>query len=320
MLVLGAALAVAWARAIAQSPDSDPWPVPTVVTPTATVQSLAISTPQPPTRTPRPTATLLAATPTHRSPLPTPDTIDAPRCKETAGRTVVETYLSRVSGTEESYRVYLPPCYDRTDTRYPTLYLFHGSDDDDTHWQNLGLFDVMDEGLRAGRFSPAIIVLPDGNANLYMNTSGGPDSYEAQIVDDLVPLVDRTYRTDAQRKKRAIGGISRGGVWSLEIGFLHPDLFAIVGGHSAALNVNKAPPALDPVQLTYLPSLKTQHIWLDAGETDYVRPGVERLHQALEEYDVPHTYQVWPGAHEDALWAAHLADYLEFYTQTWLEN
>ena len=215
------------------------------------------------------------------------------------------------------YRVYLPPCYDRTDTRYPTLYLIHGSADDDTHWEKLGLFNTMDAGLRASKFAPAIIVLPDGDWNLYSNTSGGPNSYAGQIVDELVPLIDGAYRTDAQRKMRAIGGISRGGVWSLEIGFLHPDLFAIVGGHSAALNVNLAPPSLDPIYLTDLPSLKTQRIWLDAGETDYVRPGVERLHQALDQDQVPHTFRAWPGAHEDALWAAHLSEYLEFYTQTW---
>ena len=213
--------------------------------------------------------------------------------------------------------MYLPPCYDQTHARYPTLYLIHGSDDDDTHWENLGLFDVMDKGLRTGRFPPTVIVLPDGNPNLYMNTSGGPTSYEAQIVDELVPLIDRTYRTDAQRKMRAIGGISRGGVWSLEIGFFHPDLFGIVGGHSAALNVNLAPPSLDPIQIAYLPSLKTQHIWLDVGDTDYTRPGVEQLDRALNEHEVPHVYQVWPGAHEDSLWAAHQSDYLEFYTQTW---
>jgi len=222
-----------------------------------------------------------------------------------------------VSGTEQRYRVYLPPCYERTDRRYPTLYLLHGSNGDDTHWERLGLFDAMNDGLLAGRFAPAIIILPDGDRNLYMNTSGGPGTYEPQIVDELVPLIDRTYRTDAQRKTRAIGGISRGGVWSLEIGFLHPDLFGIVGGHSAALNVNLAPPPLNPLQLTTLPSLKTQLIYLDAGDTDYVRPGVDRLHLALQADDVPHTYQVWPGAHEDSLWAAHLSDYLDFYTQTW---
>ena len=233
------------------------------------------------------------------------------------GEIVVSTFRSQVSGTEQRYRVYLPPCYERTDRRYPTLYLIHGSNGDDTHWERLGLFDAMNDGLLAGRFAPAIIILPDGDRNLYMNTSGGPGTFEPQIVDELVPLIDRTYRTDAQRKTRAIGGISRGGVWSLEIGFLHPDLFGIVGGHSAALNVNLAPPPLNPLQLAYLPSLKTQHIYLDAGDTDYVRPGVDQLHLALEADGAPHTYQIWPGAHEDALWAAHLADYLEFYTQTW---
>jgi enterochelin esterase-like enzyme len=230
---------------------------------------------------------------------------------------VTGTFSSGVSGTEQRYRVYLPPCYNRTEARYPTLYLIHGSADDETHWQNLGLFDVMDEGLRAGKFAPAIIVLPYGTYNLYMNTSGGPGSYEEQFVNELLPLIDHTYRTDTRREMRAIGGISRGGVWSLEIGFRHPDLFGIVGGHSSALNVNLAPPSLDPIEMADEASLKTQRIWLDAGDTDYTKPGVDKLHQALEKNGVSHVYKVWPGSHDDSLWGAHLADCLEFYTQTW---
>ena len=80
--------------------------------------------------------------------------------------------------------VYVPPCYDVTTTRYPAIYLIHGAGVDDTHWESLGLFKLMDEGIRAGKLAPAIIVLPNGNAGLYMNTSGGPGSYEAQMGAD----------------------------------------------------------------------------------------------------------------------------------------
>ncbi len=321
LLILSFALAVLWARAIVYSAPADPTPPPTAPLPTATPPSVpvqpvaAVSTPAPtrrPTRTPNPTITASPVGMAAQSPLPTPQ-----RCTETAGQAVTGSFTSRVSGGETRYRVYVPPCYYQTDRRYPSIYLIHGSADNESHFEDLGLFDVMDQGLAGLKFAPAIIVLPDGDQNLYLNTSGGPNSYEGQIINELVPLIDRTYRTDARAAMRAIGGISRGGVWSLEIGFLHPELFGIVAGHSAALNVNEAPPSLDPIQLVNLPSLKTQRLWLDVGDADYTQPGVEQLHQALDANQVSHIYQIYSGAHEDTLWAAHLADYLAFYTQSW---
>ena len=316
-MILGLALAVLWGRAILLAPAPDPLPTvakaasTAIITPTpkpAVISPLATPT-RSPTRTPQPATSVVLPTPSVKA--------DPLRCTEIIGQVISGTFPSHVSNTQQRYLIYLPPCYDHTETRYPTIYLFHGSDNDETHWQRLGIFQAMDEGLQSGKFLPAIIVLPDGNYDLFMNTSGGPGTYEAEFVDDLIPYIDGTFRTEATKEQRAIGGISRGGVWSYEIGFRHPDLFAIVGGHSAALNVNLAPPTLDPLNMTNLPSLKGQRIWLDVGETDYTRPGVEQLDAALGRSSVEHTYKIWPGAHDDSLWAAHLADYLEFYTLSW---
>jgi enterochelin esterase-like enzyme len=230
---------------------------------------------------------------------------------------VDETYFSRVSNAEQSYLVYLPPCSELSNRRYPTIYLLHGSDNDDMHWERLGVFQEMEQGVEEGWLAPAIIVLPEGDPDLYINTSGGPNSFEGQIVDELVPIIDRSFQTDPRPRMRAIGGISRGGVWSLEIGFRHPELFNVVAGHSPCLNVNEAPPEYDPLKLTDTPSLKTLRIWLDAGDRDYCRPGADDLHLALDSSGVAHEYHVWPGSHDDTLWTAHLTDYLEFYTQGW---
>ncbi len=279
--------------------------------PTVTVES-PLPTPQA-TRTRRPS---MIPTPTSPSPLATP-TPESSQCTETTGQVRKETYSSRVRGSDQEYLIYVPPCYNTASTRYPTIYLFHGHPYDETHWESLGVFRAMDEGIRSGKLAPAIIVLPSADSDPYINASGGPGSFEPQVVEELVPTIDRLFRTDPRPEMRAIGGISRGGVWSLEIGFRHPDLFSIVGGHSACLNLNLAPPTLDPLKLTDKPTLKTQRIWLDAGNRDYCQPGVNALHTALERSGVAHQYQLWPGLHEDALWAEHLTDYLTFYTQTW---
>jgi len=263
--------------------------------------------PEPVPATAIPTSTPTSrATPGRQTPVATPG-VKPVRCQETIGQVVNETYFSNVSGTKQTYIVYVPPCYDVTTTRYPTIYLIHGAGVDDTHWESLGLFKVMDEGIQAGKLAPAIIVLP----------SGDPGSYEAQIVGELIPTVDNLFRTDPRPGMRAIGGISRGGVWSLEIGFRHPGLFNIVGGHSPCLNLNGAPPEFDPLKMTDKPTLKTQRIFLDAGDMDDCKIGADEQHLALENSGVAHVYKIWPGGHENALWEAHLGDYLDFYTQTW---
>jgi enterochelin esterase-like enzyme len=301
---------------------------------TVTAVPGAISTPRPTrtssptpvrraTRTPRPTHTPVRTS--TRSPLfesPLPGMTASPagevaRCEETTGSVVEEMYSSRLSDDEQHYLVYLPPCSELSSRRYPAIYLLHGSENDDTHWERLGVFQAMDQGLAEGRLAPAIIVLPDGDPDLFINTSGGPNSFEAQIVDELVPIVDRLFKTDPRPQMRAIGGISRGGVWSLEIGFLNPESFSIVAGHSPCLNVNEAPPEYDPLKLSDRPSLKSQRIWLDAGKMDYCQPGAEDLHMALGASGVAHDYHIWSGVHDDALWAEHVSAYLEFYTLNW---
>ena len=325
LLLLVIIVALAWAPALVQVHPAGAAPT---VTPnaTATPRLTSASSPTPVrqiTRTPRPARTQVPAStrsPLFQSPLPVGTASPAggaERCEETTGRVLDEVYSSRISGAEQHYLVYLPPCSEASNRRYPTIYLLHGSDSDETHWERLGVFEEMDQGLARGRLAPAIIVLPDGDPNLFMNTSGGHNSFEGQMVEELVPLVDRLFKTDPRPQMRAIGGISRGGVWSLEIGFLNPDLFSIVAGHSPCLNVNEAPPEYDPLKLTDRSSLKGQRIWLDAGDEDYCQPGAADLHTALDASEVAHDYHVWPGVHDDSLWAEHMPAFLEFYTLNW---
>ena len=325
LLALGIVLAALAVRGIVQFPvQSQAALDANTPTPSATYPIRSTSTPMPststrrPVRTPRSTPAHGSATPARQLPTTTPSAGRPARCEELEGTVIDGAWFSQVSGGEEQYLIYLPPCYERDlNFRYPTLYLLHGIDNDDTMWESLGIFMAMNEGLQAGKLAPAIVVLPDGNYDLFVNTSGGPGSYAAQIVDELIPSVDHLYRTDARNTMRAIGGISRGGVWSLEIGFDNPDLFGVVAGHSPCLYYNEVPPMLDPLKMTLKLSLKRQRIWLDAGDADGCLPDTEDMHAALDSVEVSHAYYVWPGSHMLEYWAAHLSDYLEFYTQTW---
>ncbi len=280
------------------------------LTPASTLAPTPVLTPTSiptPTPTPIPPSTL---TPT---PTPTP----TPACTETAGRVEQHTYFSQTTGDEQPYRIYLPPCYDQTDRRYPVLYLLHGWPYDEAHWDSLGADEAADAGIAGGTLPPLVIALPGSGERLYVNTCGGDHSFEGQVVNDLIPHVDGAYRTWAGREGRAIGGVSRGGVWALEIGFRHPGLFAAVGAHSPALSVNMAPPTYDPFYLLGEPGVAALRVYLDAGDADWARGGTQALHEALEAQGIASEFVVHSGGHENRLWAANVAEYLAFYAAGW---
>jgi enterochelin esterase-like enzyme len=198
--------------------------------------------------------------------------------------------------------------------------LLHGHPFDEEHWVRLGVDEVADDGIRSDAYPPLIIVMPDGDSSeggIYVNTSGGERSIEGLVVDELMPHIDATYQTRTDREARAIGGISRGGVWSLEIAFRHPDLFGAVGAHSPALSVNYPHPLYDPYSLAAEPGVKELRIYLDAGDVDWARTGTRRLHETLEEEGVAHEYVLGEGSHVDEYWSKMLPAYLAFYTAPW---
>ncbi len=289
LLMLNLALLLTPQAMVDLSPPPTPTPTATPIPPTST-----------PTWTPTPTATPM--------PLPTPTC--AP------GHWEVGSVWMPTPGVEIAYQVYLPPCWDPA-RRYPALYLLHGYPYDQTHWDQLGIDEIMTEGIRSGRWPPFLIVLPGFPDDLYLYTSGGPGSVEAAMMEVLIPQIEARYPVERARWARAIGGISRGGVWALEIALRHPEAFASVGGHSPALSVNQAPPAYDPFQLAQEADLRGLRIYLDAGDTDWALAGTRQLAEIFEARGIPIRLEIHPGGHEDPLWAQALEAYLDFYTEPW---
>ncbi|HXF68552.1 MAG TPA: alpha/beta hydrolase-fold protein [Thermoflexus sp.] len=267
-----------------------------------------------PLPTPTPTATLVPPTPTPPRPTPSPSPIPTPTC--TPGRMEGGAVSVPGTGFEIPYQIYLPPCLN-AGRRYPALYLLHGYPYDQTHWDQLGIDEALEAGIRAGRWPPFLLVLPGFPDDLYVHTSGGPGSVEAAIMEILIPHIEAHYPAEPARWARAIGGISRGGVWALEIALRHPEVFASVGGHSPALSVNFAPPDYDPFILAQRADLRGLRIYLDAGDADWALEGTQQLAAILEARGIPVRFEVHPGRHEDALWASALEEYLDFYAEPW---
>jgi len=265
-----------------------------------------------PTWTPKPTDTPAQTTIPQPTQTPTLETCATP------GQVITGTYPSQnlTDGPERNYRVYLPPCYSQDGRLYPTLYLFHGNIGNDSVWDDLGIDETADELIQTGQIPPLIIALPDGGY-LANNSSGGPNSFEGVILDEFFPFMEATYCVWPNPEGRAIGGLSRGGYWALEIAFRFPELFISVGGHSAALYDTAAGPDLNPQFTGLTNDLGDLRIYLDIGENDYLIPNIRKLHEDMEAARRPHLWILNQGEHEDGYWALHAPEYLLWYTEPW---
>lgn len=275
------------------------------------------------TATPPPTETPVATD----TPVPTP-TLEAtiaptePACPEERGRFVTfDDFRSEVAGENLRYRVYIPPCYLQTQKRYPYVILIHGLRSTDLQWDEIGVDEALDAAIRSGALGPMILVLPYFGALGAENTFPPDPSYETVILEELVPAIERDFCTINNRQYRAIGGISRGGFWAYSIGMRHPDVFGIIGGHSASFDTNNAPAAFNPLELALNgPALQqaNQRMYIDNAASDPAGTGLELFSSRLSSRGIPHTYVINPtGDHTDEYWAAHVNEYLAFYGRDW---
>jgi enterochelin esterase-like enzyme len=281
--------------------------------------TLAVAIPLPPTPPVTPAEAVenrVVETAVFTTPSPTPTSCTAP------GRIERHTFHSATSGGPTAYQIYLPPCYglsgdgEENGRTYPTLYLLPGNIHDERIWADLGIGQAADEAIRQQAIPPLLIVMPDGGW-LANNTSGGPGSYESLILNDLIPHIEQTYCAWPTAEGRALGGLSRGGYWALGIAFRHPQQFASVGGHSAALLDTHAGPDVNPQYTGLNNNLGNLRIYLDIGANDYVIHNIRRLHQDMETAGIAHTWVLNEGYHEEAYWKTHLGDYLYWYTAPW---
>jgi enterochelin esterase-like enzyme len=226
----------------------------------------------------------------------------------TGPRGVVEHVTDSDSsfGVYGDYSIYLPPGYDQDpQRRYPVVYLLHGSTDDDSFFLQLGLPEAMDTALDSGAVGPMIFVLPDGGPK-FTGDGNVPTSFGDYVATELMPAVDRRWRTVPQRTGRAVGGISLGGRYAFEIARDHPSLVAAVGGHSSVVH--------SPDELAAKLAAADLTVYLDVGRSDPFFAEGEELALSLRRRGADVRWNPAEGKHERAYWTAHLPDYLRFYS------
>jgi len=249
-------------------------------------------------------------------------------------------YDSKVTGTWRHALVYLPPGYDeQTKRRYPVLYLQHGGGEDETGWVRQGRANfILDNLIAAGSTQPMIVVMAYGYArragqpipDLTGKPPGSPErakamldmasAFEADVTEALIPFVDSTFRTTADRDHRAMAGLSMGGMQTFHVTLRHLDLFSYIGGFSGAGAAQMLAGEKLDARTAYNGAFadpeafakKVRLLWLGVGteEPERMRDGIRGLHASLTEAKIPHVYWESPGTdHEWQTWRRDLKDF-----------
>ena len=237
-----------------------------------------------------------------------PKGFDSLRIDIPHGRIDTIQYASKTVGVTRKALIYTPPGFSK-DKKYPVLYLLHGIGGDEMEWLNGGQPQVILDNLYAEKgIEPMIVILPNGRAMKNDRAVGNIfDSarvqafatFERDLLDDLIPFIEKTYPVYTDREHRAIAGLSMGGGQSLNFGLGNLDMFAWIGGFSSAPNTRK-PELLVPHPEVARKKLKL--LWISCGADDGLIIFSQRTHDYLEQKKVPHIYYIEPGVHDFKVW------------------
>ena len=245
---------------------------------------------------------------------------DEPSSSDLRGARVIDDFEfeSELIGESLPVRIVIPR--GARDGRRSLLVFLHGRGDDEAAYLDDEMFRAL---ARQGGRAP-VVAFPRADPDSYWHDreSGQWGSY---VLDELTP--ELIERFDIEPERVAIGGISMGGFGALDIARQDPEAFCAVGGHSPAVWTDpgeRAPGAFDDdadfeahdvislVSSTAAP-FDGKRVWIDVGSEDPFAEANDELVRGLREGGARVGYRSWPGAHEDAYWDQHWAQYMRFY-------
>ncbi len=232
-------------------------------------------------------------------------------------------YASKSLERRRAFQVYTPPGYEKSGNEYPTLYLFHGSGDNEATWVAHGHAHwILDNLIAQDRAKAMVIVMTDGHAVPPGERRRQPgernrntEAFEKDLLEDVIPLVESIYRVRKDPVNRAIIGLSMGGGQSLQIGLTHPELFAWVGGMSSAVFSPEETLATvlgDPKKTN--DSLKL--LWFACGRSDFLLARNKQFDELLTQHGIHHEFHETEGNHSWPVWRGYLAEFVPLLFQT----
>ena len=238
-------------------------------------------------------------------------------------------YDSPSLGMDRRLTIYTPAGYETSGKRYPVFYLLHGMGGDENAWSELGrATQILDNLIAQGKAEPMIVVMTNGNAALEAAPGESSLGWEGQPTfqlpktmegsfeihfPEVVKFVDKHYRTKANKKSRAIAGLSMGGFHSLHISKQYPDMFNYVGLFSAAIMPGKNVTSIVyedlegklAIQFAKKPAL----YWIAIGKTDFLYKANVEYRKLLDKKGYPYEYFENEDGHIWRNWRIYLSEF-----------
>jgi enterochelin esterase-like enzyme len=253
------------------------------------------------------TAKPLAEAPTSISPSPSLIPTETENSSTAPAKLLFTTYPGRLVEGEIPVIVYLPEDFYGAARQYPVIYLLHGIGYDEGMWLDFGIRTHVEQR------RPTVLVMPFIPQPLLSQTDGGSNSYEAELMEGLIPQIEGRFGIDVS--SRAIAGISRGAVWALEIAFRHPMEFDGVAALSPSLHLNRPRQEYDPYRVVAEGGPLPGVILLMAGDEErQTLAALELLVAELEKADTPFELVIDEGNHNEALWRLQIDSVLAALT------
>ena len=276
-----------------------------------------------------------------------PDVTPVPLPRYNTGLSMSSDLLNRVV----TYDILLPEGYNEdTDKRYPVIYCFHGYDDNNTSWNGKYIgCEAKIKSLEAAGLEPMIYVFPYGWNTYWVDRYNGKYPYMTMLVNEFVPMIDRTYRTIADREHRGTIGYSMGGFGAMATAMQHPDVFSMSAplsmsfrtdeqymaesqsgwdnqwgrvfggeGESGEARLTEYYKSLCPLhQFTAENTEKysSVHWFLTCGDDEQqLLIANDDLHVLMRQNGYAHQYRVGNGGHQASYWKAALTEILPYFS------
>ena len=236
----------------------------------------------------------------------------------------IRTYFSKVTDRWRRCLIYTPPDYDQDVTaRYPVLYLQHGMGEDETGWTFQGRANLILDNLVAARtVVPMIVVMDNCYASRPSETpfgrGAGTAAFPDVMINEIIPMIDSSFRTIADREYRAMAGLSMGGNMTFRTTIPHLDTFAYIGGFSGTMN-GLSTDSLDPVTAFGGAfkdgkefNAKVNLLWIGMGteEPDPFPGAIGAFRAMLDKAGIHYVYFESPGtSHEWLTWRRSLHEF-----------
>jgi enterochelin esterase-like enzyme len=224
------------------------------------------------------------------------------------GEVSIRPYFSKITQSWRDAYIYTPPGYQKNLKKsYPVLYLQHGSGENQTSWSVQGYVgNIMDNMIADKQCVPMLVVMDQGYAyrpDAKLDENGRRENnFEELLVSEVIPMVEANYRVNANRKNRAVAGLSMGGGQALRIALTNLDTFSHLGCFSGgARNLSEL------VGDTKHLNRKLDLFWMACGTEDGGYQRNVEAHELLTASGVKHEFYAHPGTHEWQSWRRQLS-------------